>query len=60
MDMFWQTGFGWSNGVVLSFLEEFGWPEDKEIACSGKALTTGWIWSRRRAIWLRMLHCNRL
>lgn len=29
-----QTGFGWSNGVVLSFLEEFGWPEDKEIACS--------------------------
>ncbi|OEL32401.1 putative trehalase [Dichanthelium oligosanthes] len=29
-----QTGFGWSNGVVLSFLEEFGWPEDKEIDCS--------------------------
>ncbi|KAJ1274404.1 hypothetical protein BS78_05G059100 [Paspalum vaginatum] len=29
-----QTGFGWSNGVVLSFLEEFGWPEDKEITCS--------------------------
>ncbi|ONL99302.1 trehalase1 [Zea mays] len=28
-----QTGFGWSNGVVLSFLEEFGWPEGKEIAC---------------------------
>ncbi|KAJ9549793.1 hypothetical protein OSB04_022336 [Centaurea solstitialis] len=23
-----QTGFGWSNGVVLAFLEEFGWPED--------------------------------
>ena len=29
-----QTGFGWSNGVVLSFLEEFGWPRDKEIVCS--------------------------
>ncbi|KAK3153109.1 hypothetical protein QOZ80_2BG0167930 [Eleusine coracana subsp. coracana] len=29
-----QTGFGWSNGVVLSFLEEFGWPQDKEIGCS--------------------------
>ncbi|KAL6642810.1 hypothetical protein ACP70R_020991 [Stipagrostis hirtigluma subsp. patula] len=29
-----QTGFGWSNGVILSFLEEFGWPEDKEIDCS--------------------------
>ncbi|XP_066393856.1 probable trehalase isoform X1 [Miscanthus floridulus] len=28
------TGFGWSNGVVLSFLEEFGWPRDKEIVCS--------------------------
>lgn len=22
-----QTGFGWSNGVVLAFLEEFGWPQ---------------------------------
>ncbi|XP_062074671.1 trehalase-like [Humulus lupulus] len=22
-----QTGFGWSNGVVLALLEEFGWPE---------------------------------
>ncbi|KAL6840748.1 hypothetical protein ACP4OV_029612 [Aristida adscensionis] len=29
-----QTGFGWSNSVVLSFLEEFGWPQDKEIGCS--------------------------
>ncbi|KAG8084106.1 hypothetical protein GUJ93_ZPchr0010g8488 [Zizania palustris] len=29
-----QTGFGWSNGVVLSFLEEFGWPQDKEIGSS--------------------------
>lgn len=29
-----QTGFGWSNGVILSFLDEFGWPEDKEIGCS--------------------------
>uniref|UniRef100_A0A0E0F014 alpha,alpha-trehalase n=1 Tax=Oryza meridionalis TaxID=40149 RepID=A0A0E0F014_9ORYZ len=28
-----QTGFGWSNGVILSFLEEFGWPQDKEIDC---------------------------
>ncbi|KAI4343142.1 hypothetical protein MLD38_027678 [Melastoma candidum] len=26
-----QTGFGWSNGVVLSFLEEFGWPGDREM-----------------------------
>ncbi|XP_031389187.1 probable trehalase isoform X2 [Punica granatum] len=26
-----QTGFGWSNGVVLAFLEEFGWPQDREI-----------------------------
>ncbi|KAL6642811.1 hypothetical protein ACP70R_020992 [Stipagrostis hirtigluma subsp. patula] len=29
-----QTGFGWSNGVILSFLEEFGWPDNKEIDCS--------------------------
>ncbi|KAG9455492.1 hypothetical protein H6P81_008396 [Aristolochia fimbriata] len=21
-----QTGFGWTNGVALAFLEEFGWP----------------------------------
>nr|XP_004503576.2 probable trehalase isoform X1 [Cicer arietinum] len=28
-----QTGFGWSNGVVLAFLEEFGWPEDRKIEC---------------------------
>ncbi|XP_073111925.1 probable trehalase isoform X2 [Elaeis guineensis] len=28
-----QTGFGWSNGVVLAFLEEFGWPHDREIDC---------------------------
>ncbi|XP_038977909.1 probable trehalase isoform X3 [Phoenix dactylifera] len=28
-----QTGFGWSNGVVLAFLEEFGWPRDREIEC---------------------------
>lgn len=28
-----QTGFGWSNGVVLAFLEEFGWPEDRNIEC---------------------------
>ncbi|GJM91259.1 hypothetical protein PR202_ga07618 [Eleusine coracana subsp. coracana] len=34
MYVIWQTGFGWSNGVVLSFLEEFGWPQDKEIGCS--------------------------
>ncbi|XP_047308366.1 probable trehalase [Impatiens glandulifera] len=26
-----QTGFGWSNGVVLSFLEELGWPKDLKI-----------------------------
>ncbi|KAM0934380.1 putative alpha,alpha-trehalase [Dioscorea sansibarensis] len=28
-----QTGFGWSNGVVLAFLEEFGWPLDRDIDC---------------------------
>ncbi|KAK7840196.1 trehalase [Quercus suber] len=28
-----QTGFGWSNGVVLAFLEEFGWPQDRKIGC---------------------------
>nr|CAD1835474.1 unnamed protein product [Ananas comosus var. bracteatus] len=28
-----QTGFGWSNGVVLAFLEAFGWPRDREIDC---------------------------
>uniref|UniRef100_A0A2N9H7U0 Trehalase n=1 Tax=Fagus sylvatica TaxID=28930 RepID=A0A2N9H7U0_FAGSY len=28
-----QTGFGWSNGVVLAFLEEFGWPQDRKIDC---------------------------
>ncbi|OAY59719.1 trehalase [Manihot esculenta] len=28
-----QTGFGWSNGVVLTFLEEFGWPQDQRIDC---------------------------
>ncbi|XP_073285554.1 trehalase-like isoform X1 [Primulina huaijiensis] len=26
-----QTGFGWSNGVVLAFLEEFGWPEQRKL-----------------------------
>ncbi|KAD5316827.1 hypothetical protein E3N88_16773 [Mikania micrantha] len=28
-----QTGFGWSNGVVLTFLEEFGWAEDLSPHC---------------------------
>ncbi|XP_027081797.1 probable trehalase [Coffea arabica] len=28
-----QTGFGWSNGVVLAFLEEFGWPADVKVGC---------------------------
>ncbi|KAJ8513267.1 hypothetical protein OPV22_003701 [Ensete ventricosum] len=28
-----QTGFGWSNGVVLAFLEKFGWPHNKGIDC---------------------------
>ncbi|XP_010055990.2 probable trehalase [Eucalyptus grandis] len=28
-----QTGFGWSNGVVLAFLDEFGWPEDRRVDC---------------------------
>ncbi|EOY25128.1 Trehalase 1 [Theobroma cacao] len=29
-----QTGFGWSNGVVLALLEEFGWPKDQKIDCN--------------------------
>ncbi|KAH9751052.1 Trehalase [Citrus sinensis] len=33
-----QTGFGWSNGVVLAFLEEFGWPADLKIGCNGVML----------------------
>lgn len=28
-----QTGFGWTNGVALAFLEEFGWPKDRDIGC---------------------------
>lgn len=28
-----QTGFGWSNGVVLAFLEEFGWSHDLKVGC---------------------------
>ncbi|XP_052170734.1 probable trehalase [Diospyros lotus] len=28
-----QTGFVWSNGVVLSFLEDLGWPQDLEVGC---------------------------
>ncbi|KAF3777237.1 putative trehalase [Nymphaea thermarum] len=28
-----QTGFGWSNGVVLAFLEEFGWPNGQNLSC---------------------------
>ncbi|KAL8150298.1 hypothetical protein V2J09_020106 [Rumex salicifolius] len=26
-----QTGFGWTNGVVLALLEEFGWPHDDKL-----------------------------
>ncbi|KAL2925670.1 putative trehalase [Bienertia sinuspersici] len=29
-----QTGFGWTNGVVLALLEEFGWPHDRKLDCS--------------------------
>ncbi|KNA23336.1 hypothetical protein SOVF_025760 [Spinacia oleracea] len=28
-----QTGFGWTNGVVLALLEEFGWPQDRKLDC---------------------------
>ncbi|KAF3339889.1 putative trehalase [Carex littledalei] len=28
-----QTGFGWTNGVILALLEEFGWPRDRNITC---------------------------
>nr|GEY97235.1 probable trehalase isoform X1 [Tanacetum cinerariifolium] len=31
-----QTGFGWSNGVVLAFLEEFGWAEDLSPQCNNQ------------------------
>ncbi|BBM98111.1 alpha,alpha-trehalase [Marchantia polymorpha subsp. ruderalis] len=32
-----QTGFGWSNGVVLAFLDQFGWPEHRDLACTPNA-----------------------
>ncbi|KAG0555208.1 hypothetical protein KC19_12G152100 [Ceratodon purpureus] len=28
-----QTGFGWSNGVVLILLNDYGWPEDLPLDC---------------------------
>ena len=28
-----QTDFGWTNGVALAFLEEFGWPKDRKLDC---------------------------
>uniref|UniRef100_A0A7N0UL11 Trehalase n=1 Tax=Kalanchoe fedtschenkoi TaxID=63787 RepID=A0A7N0UL11_KALFE len=28
-----QTGFGWSNGVVMALLEQFGWSEDLSVSC---------------------------
>ncbi|XP_043698418.1 probable trehalase [Telopea speciosissima] len=28
-----QTGFGWTNGVLLAFLEQFGWPQEQKIDC---------------------------
>lgn len=28
-----QTGFGWSNGVVLSLLHKYGWPADEPMFC---------------------------
>ncbi|KAG0571890.1 hypothetical protein KC19_VG051300 [Ceratodon purpureus] len=28
-----QTGFGWSNGVVLSLLQKYGWPADEPMFC---------------------------
>ncbi|KAL9242946.1 hypothetical protein vseg_016900 [Gypsophila vaccaria] len=28
-----QTGFGWTNGVVLALLEEFGWPQNRKLDC---------------------------
>ncbi|CAM6090222.1 unnamed protein product [Calypogeia fissa] len=39
-----QTGFGWTNGVVLALFDHFGWPEHRDITCcpsyrsSGKSL----------------------
>lgn len=29
-----QAGFGWSNGVVLSLFERFGWPASVKFNCS--------------------------
>ena len=29
-----QTGFGWSNGVALILLNDYGWPEDLPLDCS--------------------------
>ncbi|GAB4834614.1 hypothetical protein Ancab_032877 [Ancistrocladus abbreviatus] len=31
-----QTGFGWTNGVVLALLEEFGWPHDRKLDCEAQ------------------------
>ncbi|XP_024529022.1 probable trehalase isoform X2 [Selaginella moellendorffii] len=28
-----QAGFGWSNGVVLSLFERFGWAAEKKLTC---------------------------
>jgi alpha,alpha-trehalase len=28
-----QTGFGWTNGVVLTLLHDYGWPEDLPLDC---------------------------
>lgn len=28
-----QTGFGWTNGVVLSLLQKYGWPADEPMFC---------------------------
>lgn len=28
-----QTGFGWTNGVVLAFLEKYGWPKEVKAGC---------------------------
>jgi len=28
-----QTGFGWTNGVVLSLLQKYGWPAGESLDC---------------------------
>ncbi len=35
-----QSGFGWTNGVMLSLLERYGWDPSAYEARAGKATAT--------------------